>query len=105
MAREAARLRTATGRAGTIAATDAIVAAYASTLHAPVILTSDPTDLTALADHAVQPIAVSRLDTQNLYTVRWTAPVLSVATATAASRAAAASASVSVRSGARNRRA
>lgn len=58
VAREAARLRTATGRAGTIAATDAIVAAYASTLHAPVILTNDPTDLTALADHAVQPIAV-----------------------------------------------
>jgi hypothetical protein len=43
-----------------------------------------------------------RPDNQNLYTVRWTAPVRSAATATAASRAAAASASVSVRSGARN---
>jgi predicted nuclease of predicted toxin-antitoxin system len=58
VAREAARLRTATSRASTIAATDAIVAAYASTLDAPVILTSDPTDLTALAAHALQPIAV-----------------------------------------------
>ena len=58
VAREAARLRTATSRAGTIAATDAIVVAFASTLKAPVVLTSDPTDLTALADHVLQPIAV-----------------------------------------------
>jgi predicted nucleic acid-binding protein len=58
VAREAARLRTATRRAGTIATTDAIVAAYASTRNGPVSLTGDPTDLTALANHAGQPIVV-----------------------------------------------
>jgi hypothetical protein len=57
--REAARLRGATGRAGTITATDAIVVAFASACSAPVILTSDPKDLGALADHAGQSIFVS----------------------------------------------
>ncbi|MDT3442759.1 PIN domain-containing protein [Pseudofrankia sp. BMG5.37] len=42
LAREGARVRTATGRAGSISATDAIVAAFAATQHDPVILTSDP---------------------------------------------------------------
>jgi predicted nucleic acid-binding protein len=51
-AREAARLRTATGHAASISATDAIVAAYASTTYDPVVLTSDPGDLTALSEHA-----------------------------------------------------
>jgi hypothetical protein len=46
-AREAARLRTATGRASAISATDAVVAAFASACPDPVVLTSDPHDLTA----------------------------------------------------------
>jgi predicted nucleic acid-binding protein len=58
-AREAARLRTATGQAGTVTATDAIVAAYASTIPHPVVLTSDPHDLTALARHATLPITIA----------------------------------------------
>ena len=57
-AREAARLRTATGRAGTIAATDALVAALASIVADPVVVTSDPIDLTALVAHAARDIAV-----------------------------------------------
>lgn len=57
-AREAARLRTTTGRASTISATDAIVAAFASGCTNPVVLTSDPRDLTALAEHATRPITV-----------------------------------------------
>ncbi|HST80595.1 MAG TPA: PIN domain-containing protein, partial [Kineosporiaceae bacterium] len=40
LARDAARLRTLTGRAGTISATDAIVAAFADRQHDPVIVTS-----------------------------------------------------------------
>ena len=40
-ARAGARLRTLTGRAGTITATDAIVAAYASSCADPVVLTSE----------------------------------------------------------------
>jgi predicted nucleic acid-binding protein len=59
MAREAARLRGSTGRAGSISATDAIVVAFASTCDAPVILTGDPKDLGALADYARQPILIS----------------------------------------------
>lgn len=58
-AREGARLRTCTGRAGTISATDAIVAAFASTRPDPVVLTSDPHDLDALAEHTVRPITVA----------------------------------------------
>ncbi len=48
VARDAARLRTRTGRADTIAATDAIVAAFAVGASNPVVLTSDPDDLGAL---------------------------------------------------------
>ncbi len=59
LAREGARLRAATGRAGTITATDAIVAAFAATCRAPVVLTSDPHDLAALAGHSTRPITVS----------------------------------------------
>jgi hypothetical protein len=58
-AREAARLRTATGQAAAISATDAIAAAYASTTPDPVLLTSDPHDLTALAEHATRPITIA----------------------------------------------
>ena len=57
-AREAARLRTATGRASRISATDAVVAAFASTCPDPVVLTSDPRDLGALSEHATQSIAI-----------------------------------------------
>lgn len=57
-AREAARLRTATGRAATISAVDAVVAAVAGTSPDTVVLTSDPRDLDALAAHAARPITV-----------------------------------------------
>jgi hypothetical protein len=59
-AREAARLRTATGRAATITATDAVVAAFASTCPSPVVLTSDPRDLVALSAHAARPVTIAR---------------------------------------------
>ena len=59
-AREAARLRTAAGRPATITATDAVVAAFASTCSSPIILTSDPRDLNALAEHAARPITIAR---------------------------------------------
>lgn len=58
LARDAARLRTLTGRAGTISATDAIVAAFADSQHNPVILTNDPKDLMALAEHAKRPMTI-----------------------------------------------
>lgn len=61
-AREGARLRTCAGRAGragTISATDAIVAAFASTLPDPVVITSEPHDLNALAAHTARPISVA----------------------------------------------
>jgi predicted nucleic acid-binding protein len=58
-AREAARLRTATGQVAAISATDAIVAAYASTTPDPVVLTSDPHDLTALAKHETRPVTIA----------------------------------------------
>jgi len=59
-AREAARLRTATGRPATITATGAIVAAFASTCASPIVLTSDPGDLAALAQHTARPITIAR---------------------------------------------
>ncbi|MGH3839481.1 MAG: hypothetical protein ACRDSF_27845 [Pseudonocardiaceae bacterium] len=58
-AREGARLRACTGRAGTISATDAIVAAFASTLPDPVVLTRNPKDLDAVAEHTARPITVA----------------------------------------------
>jgi predicted nucleic acid-binding protein len=58
LSREAARLRTATRRAGTISATDAIVAAFAGGCADPVVLTSDSRDLTALVAQAARPITV-----------------------------------------------
>ena len=59
-AREAARLRAATGRPATITATDAVVAAFASTCPSPIVLTSDPGDLAALAEHTGRPITIAR---------------------------------------------
>jgi predicted nucleic acid-binding protein len=58
-ARDAARMRTATRRADEISATDAIVAAFAVTLHDSVILTSDPTDLTDLVDTQTVAVRIS----------------------------------------------
>ena len=48
LARLGARLRGATGRPGSISATDAVVAALATTVTDAVVLTSDPKDLQAL---------------------------------------------------------
>ena len=59
LAREAARLRTATGRAGTISAVDAVVAAVAGARPAGLILTSDPDDLRALGEHTSYPISIA----------------------------------------------
>lgn len=58
LARDGARLRTCTRRAGTISATDAIVAAFADRHHDPIVLTSDPKDLMALAEHAKRPMRI-----------------------------------------------
>lgn len=60
LAREGARLRTMTGRAGTISATDAIVAALALTFPSPVVLTSDPDDFAALVDEHPGQVIISR---------------------------------------------
>jgi predicted nucleic acid-binding protein len=56
--REAAWLRTATGRASKISAVDAVVAAFAGTRTDPVVLTSDPRDLGALAEYVARPITI-----------------------------------------------
>lgn len=58
-ARDAARMRTASGRAGDISATDAIVAAFAVSLGDSVILTSDRTDLTDLINTQSVPVTIS----------------------------------------------
>lgn len=58
-ARTAARLRTATGRAGTITATDAIVTAMAASYPEPTVLTSDPSDLRVLAAHTDRPLRIA----------------------------------------------
>ncbi|TQN42092.1 hypothetical protein FHU33_1485 [Blastococcus colisei] len=60
-AREAAVLRTRTGRAGDISAVEAVVAASASTRPGSVVLTSDPGDLRALSEHAGHRFAVVRV--------------------------------------------
>lgn len=57
-ARTAARLRTLTRRAGSISATDALVAALADARPGSVVVTSDPGDIGALAEHATTPFAV-----------------------------------------------
>lgn len=61
-ARYAARLRTATGRAGRISVADAIVVAVAVAVAdagaGSVVFTSDPGDLRALAEHAAHPITI-----------------------------------------------
>jgi hypothetical protein len=59
LSRTAAQLRTATGRAATISAVDAIVAAYADTCPEPLVLTSDPADVAALAAHTHRRVTVA----------------------------------------------
>ena len=59
LAREAGRLRTRTGRAGTISAVDAVVVAFAGSCADPLVLTSDPRGLRALAEQAAQPIGIA----------------------------------------------
>lgn len=61
LARRAAALRTSTRRADSISATDAVVAAFAEQSPDPVVLTSDPDDLTALTAHARHPVTVIRV--------------------------------------------
>lgn len=58
MARTAARLRSATRRAGTITAVDALVVSLATQLPDPMILTSNPNDISALVEFAARPIIV-----------------------------------------------
>ena len=57
-AREAARLRSATGRAGSISAVDAVVVAFAARVSHALVLTTDPGDLRALAEHATSPMSI-----------------------------------------------
>lgn len=59
LARQAAQLRTATGRAGKISATDAIVVARAARSKEPNVLTSDPRDIRSLATNCPTPITVT----------------------------------------------
>ena len=59
LARTAARLRTSTGRAGSIAVVDALVAAYATSWVGAVVLTSDPGDLRTLSVHSDAPFTVA----------------------------------------------
>lgn len=58
VAREAARLRTLTGRAGSVIAVDAVVAALAAERPDPVVLTGDPGDLIALLANAGAPVTI-----------------------------------------------
>jgi predicted nucleic acid-binding protein len=58
LSREGARLRTATGRAGTISAVDAIVAAMAGSRPETFVYTSDPGDLRALGRYTAFPVTV-----------------------------------------------
>ncbi len=51
-------MRTTTGRAATITATDAVVAAVAAGQVGSVVLTSDPGDLRALAAHGPHQVVV-----------------------------------------------
>lgn len=59
LARAAAVLRAATGRAAEISATDAVVVAQADRLYEPNVLTSDPKDLGALAAHTSTTVRIT----------------------------------------------
>lgn len=58
LAREAARLRQATGRAGSIAVTDALVVGVAAAVPDGAVVTGDLTDIRELAQHAKAPVTV-----------------------------------------------
>ncbi|MGI9000223.1 MAG: hypothetical protein ACR2GH_00995 [Pseudonocardia sp.] len=60
-ARQTARLRTATGRAGSIAATAAVVAAVAAAERDPIVVTSDPDDLAALMANVSPAVTILRV--------------------------------------------
>lgn len=60
VSRDAALLRTRTKRAATISAVDATVAAIAAGFPDPVVLTSDPTDLTDLVEGHPSGIRIAR---------------------------------------------
>ena len=60
LARVAALMRTRTGRAASISATDAVVAALALRCSKPVVLTSDPEDMRALVDGTDRTVIVAR---------------------------------------------
>ena len=62
VAREAAHLRTRTGRAASISATDAVVAAFAATQRSPVVLTADVDDLEALVEGCDQAVLISPVE-------------------------------------------
>ncbi len=57
-ARDAARLRTATGRPCTISAVGAVVVACAAARSDAVVVTTDPGDLRALAGHAAAKVSI-----------------------------------------------
>ena len=59
LARQAAALRTATGIASDISATDAVVVALGAQLEGASILTSDPGDLRALAAQSESAISIT----------------------------------------------
>lgn len=61
LSRSAARLRTQTGRAGSISAVDALVAAVAVGVPGCLVLTSDPRDLSALLSYADVLVKVVRV--------------------------------------------
>jgi predicted nucleic acid-binding protein len=58
-ARDAARLRTATGKASKISAVNAVVVAFAGLHPDPVVLTGDPRDLSDLAAQTIRPVTIA----------------------------------------------
>ncbi|MDQ3470647.1 MAG: PIN domain-containing protein [Actinomycetota bacterium] len=61
LARDAAQLRTRTGRADSRSAVDAVVAAHAISRADPVVLTSDPDDVRALVEGGTTRVTVARV--------------------------------------------
>ena len=59
-ARDAARLRTGTGRPAEVSAVDAIVAAVAIASPDPIVLTSDPVDLSSLVQVSNVSVRIAR---------------------------------------------
>jgi predicted nucleic acid-binding protein len=61
LARSAARLRAAARTRRTPSAVDAIVVAVADEAGGAVVLSSDPADLRALAQHTINPVTIARV--------------------------------------------